>query len=314
MKKKIFISAYPFCATNNNPIKLLKKNNFYFKINHKNRRLNEKEIKEILQEYDGLIADTEPLTANVLKECKKLKIISRVGIGVNNIDLNFVKKKNIIVTNTPDAPTMAVVELTLGLILNALRGISIHNNLLKKNIWVRNLGKRISGIKIGIIGLGRIGSRVAKSLVLLGAKKIYYNDIEKKITNKNIIFKSKQYIYKHCNVISLHLPLNKKTYNLINAKVMRSFKKDTILINTARGEVLNEKDLFKFLKKNELSFAACDVFQNEPYYGQLLKIKNFLGTPHIGSMSIDCREKMEIEATNSVVNFFLKKKIKNIVH
>ena len=311
--KNIYISAYPFCSTSNKPYQILNKHGFKFQINNKQRRLKESEIYKILPNFDGIIADTEPLTKKVLKKAKRLKIISRVGIGLNNINLNFAKKKKIRVAYTPDAPTLAVVELTIGLILNALRNITLCNNNLKKNVWKRYLGRRISKVKFGIIGCGRIGSKVLKMLKVMGAKEIYYNDLRTIPINSGIKFKTKNFIFKNCDIISLHLPLNSKTKNLITSNVLKKLKENIIFINTSRGEVINEDHLYNYLKKNPHAQFLLDVFKNEPYFGKLRQLNNCTLTPHIGSMSIDCRENMEIEATKSLVNFFLKKKLKNFV-
>ena len=310
-KKKILISTYPFCDNSDLPKLLLKKNKINYTLNPKNRRLTEKEIFKYIKDYDGLIADTEPLTKKVLKNARKLKFISRVGIGLNSVDLNYARSKKIRVAYTPDAPTDAVVELTIGLIFDCIRKISEQNTRVKKKKWIRQTGFRIPFLKFGILGFGRIGSKVAKNLSLLGAKKIYYNDLKKKKTN--FIFKSKDFIYKNCDVILLHLPLTLKTLNLINTKELNKMKHDSILINTARGEILNEDALYAALKKGKFFSVALDVFENEPYRGKLRNFDRCILTPHIGSMSNDCRKKMELEATKSIINYFNKKKISNLV-
>jgi D-3-phosphoglycerate dehydrogenase len=311
MNKKILITAHPFCEYNDLPLKLLKKNKLTYYLNPFKRRLKEKEIFKLLKKFDGIIADTEPLTNKVLNEAKKLKIISRVGIGLNNVDLVSAKKNNIKVAYTPDAPTDAVVELTLGLIFNSIRKISEQNYLMKKKIWNRIAGFRIPHLKFGIIGLGRIGIKVAKNLKKLGAKQIFYNDI---VTKKfsNFKFKSKDYIYKNCDIVSLHVPLTNKTKNLITVKEISKMKKNCILINTSRGGIINENDLLKSLSLGRFFSVALDVFNNEPYYGALRKFDRCILTPHVGSMSFDCRNRMELEATEAVVNYFNNKKINNL--
>jgi len=313
MNKKIYISAYPFCETSLQPINLLKKNKILYTINKKKRKHTEKEIFKILSNYDGLIADTEPLTNSVLQNTNKLKIISRVGIGLNSVDLDAAKRKKIAVAFTPDAPTMAVVDLTIGLILCCLRNIIKHHVNMKKKIWSRYAGYRLQYKKIGIIGLGRIGTKVSKMLIKMGAKKVFYNDLIKKNISKKIIYKSKKFIYKNCDIISFHVPLTKLTNSLFSERDFKIIKKNCIIINTARGEIINEKSLFKYLKKNQDAIAAIDVYDDEPYKGELTKLENCILTPHIGSMSIDCRERMELEATQNIINFFNNKKIKNLI-
>ena len=305
---KILISATPFCENSLRPIKLLKKNNIKFDINLKKRRYTEKEIKNLIKSYDGLIADVEPLTSKVLRNAKKLKVISRVGIGLNNIDLSYAKKNKINVFNTPDAPTSAVVEFNIGLIFMLIRKITILNMSIKKGKWLKLIGLRIPFIKIGILGLGRVGFSLANALVKLGVKQIYYNDLKKKITNKKIIYKSKDYIFKNCDLISINLPETKNTKNFVDKKIFNKMKINSFLINTSRGEIINENDLYNFLKKGFFAGVALDVFNKEPYYGKLKEFERCILTPHVASHTIDCRNKMEIEATENLVDFFKKNK------
>ena len=245
-KLKILVSASPFCEHDLKPINILKKNNIHYDLNPKGRKLTENEITNIIEKYDGLIADVETLNMKVLSKAKNLKIISRVGIGVNNIDLKFAKKKKIIVSNTPDAPTPAVVELNLSLIFALIRNVVIHNTELKKGNWERLLGLRLPFLTIGILGLGRVGSSLAKKLLKIGCKKILYNDLNKKKTNSRTIFKSKDYIFKNCDLICLTLPETLKTKNFLNKKIFKQMKKTSFIINTSRGELINEKDLLNF--------------------------------------------------------------------
>ena len=313
-KLKILVSASPFCEHDLKPINILKKNNIHYDLNPKGRKLTENEITNIIEKYDGLIADVETLNMKVLSKAKNLKIISRVGIGVNNIDLKFAKKKKIIVSNTPDAPTPAVVELNLSLIFALIRNVVIHNTELKKGNWERLLGLRLPFLTIGILGLGRVGSSLAKKLLKIGCKKILYNDLNKKKTNSRTIFKSKDYIFKNCDLICLILPETLKTKNFLNKQIFKQMKKTSFIINTSRGELINEKDLLNFLKKKYFSGIALDVFNNEPYKGEFRKFNRCILTPHIGSHTIDCRNKMELEATKNIENFFKSKPIINKVN
>tara|TARA_B100000886_G_C20425996_1_gene494018 strand:- start:5434 stop:6378 length:945 start_codon:yes stop_codon:yes gene_type:complete len=314
MKKKILISASPFCEHNDLPLKLLRKNNIDYDLNPKKRKLTENEIIKLIKFYDGLIADVEPLNKKVLAKSKNLKIISRVGIGVSNIDLKYAKKKKIVITNTPDAPTPAVVELNLGLIFALIRNVIIHSTDLKKGNWKRLFGLRLPFLKIGIFGLGRIGSGLAKKLLKIGCKKIYYNDLYKKKINSKIIFKSKNYIFKNCDLLCLTLPETIKTKNFLNKKIFKIMKRQSFIVNTSRGELINEQDLLNFLKRGYFSGVALDVFNYEPYRGKLIKFNRCILTPHIGSHTIDCRNKMELEATKDLINFFKKKPIINKVN
>ena len=313
-KIKILISASPFCEHILTPINILKKNNILYNLNPKKRKLTEKEISKLIKTYDGLIADVEPLNKKVLSKAKNLKIISRVGIGINNIDLEYAKKKGIVVTNTPDAPTEAVIELNLGLIFSLIRNISIHNTEMKKLEWSRKFGVRLKFLKIGILGLGRIGLGLSKKLLKIGASKIFYNDLIKKKVKKNIVYKSKDYIFKNCDMVCLTLPETTKTKKILNKKIFKKMKKHSFIINTSRGDLIDENDLLTYLKKGYFSGIALDVFNKEPYYGGLSKFKRCILTPHIASHTIDCRNRMEIEATEDLINFFKRKSIINKVN
>ena len=313
---KVLITTIPFADKNKLPIDLLNGAGIEFVINPLKRKLCEGELIEMVSDYDALIAGTEPLTEKVLSNAKNLKLISRVGIGLDSVDLLYAEKNNIQVSYTPDAPAPAVAELTLGMMLSLLRHIHTANLEMHSGNWHRYFGRRIPEITIGVIGAGRIGSRVIRRLTAFGSPRILVNDIEPKsdITDKlKLEWVDKEYIYKNSDLITIHVPLTKLTKNMITYKVLKSMKSDSIIINTSRGGIINEYDLAKVLKEGYLLGAGIDVFDQEPYFGDLAKIPNCLLTSHMGSMSVDCRTKMEIEATEEVVRFFSGKKQKEPV-
>lgn len=303
---KALITTVPFAEKNQLPIELLKSANIDFLINPLNRKLNEEELCEIISDFDIVIAGTEPITKKVLNNAQKLKMISRVGIGLDSVDLIEADKKGIKVSYTPDAPAPAVAELTIGLIFSLLRSIHISNAQIHRGDWSRIFGKRLSEITLGIIGVGRIGSRVIRRTKPFGTPRFLVNDIDPS-KGSDMDFKlewtSKQNIYKEADIICIHLPLTRHTYNLIDEKELLSMKKDAAVINVSRGGIINENALYKVLKAGHLSGAAIDVFENEPYNGNLIEIERCILTAHMGSMSIDCRSRMEIEATEEVIRF-----------
>ncbi len=311
----ILITATPFCENSLKPIELLKTNNINFSFYKKNIT-TESQLIKILKDKDVVIAGLEKYTKKVIESSKKLKLISRVGIGLDNVDLEEAKKNNILVTHTPDAPTLAVVEFTLGLMLSSSRLIHLSNLDIRNSKWQRYTGKRLEYSTVGIIGVGRTGKRIIRLLSKIGVKKILINDIKYKnvISKKNIIKSSKKKIYQQSDIISLHIPLTKKTSNLITKKEFKLFKKNSILINTSRGGIVNENDLYLALKNKKLFSAAMDVFASEPYHGKLKNIKNCLLTPHMASMTKDCRIRMETEATEEAIRLVGGKKLRNIAH
>ncbi len=304
---KVLITTIPFGDKNRLPLDLLENAGIEYLINPFNKKITEEQLADIITDFDAIIAGTEPITENVMSRASNLKFISRVGIGLDSVDLLASQKRGVKVSYTPDAPSLAVAELTLGLMLSLLRSIHISNFQMHQGNWHRFFGRRLEKVTVGIIGVGRIGSGVLKRLKAFGTSKIMVNDI---LPNReldhdyNLDWTTKEKIYKEADIISLHIPLTQITKKLILKDHLLSMKSDAIIINTSRGGIINEHDLYEVMESGHLSGAAIDVFEQEPYDGQLRKIERCLLTAHMGSMSVDCRTRMEIEATEETVRFF----------
>ena len=300
---KVLITTVPFGNRSRLPLELLENANIEYLINPLNKKLTEDQLADFVTDFDVIIAGTEPITEKVMNMASNLKLISRVGIGLDNVDLLAAQKRGIKVSYTPDAPTPAVAELTLGLILSLLRSVHVSNLQIHQGQWNRFLGKRLEEISFGIIGMGRIGTGVLKRLKGFGTSKILVNDIEPngELDNEfKLEWTSKEKIYKESDIISLHLPLTHITKNLIRKEQLLTMKPDAAIINTSRGGIINEADLYDVMDSGHLSGAAIDVFEKEPYDGPLKKIERCLLTAHMGSMSVDCRVRMEIESTEEL--------------
>ena len=310
---KVLITTIPFGGKKKELLKILDKENIQYFINPYDRKITEKELQDLIYDYDFLIAGTEPITKNVLKNAKKLKLISRVGAGVGNIDLNIAKKFGIKISYTPNAPTNSVSEITLTFILMILREINSFNYAMHQKIWLKKSTNGLESSSIGIIGFGRIGKKVYKALKSLSTKKLLVYDPfqAKKNKIKNIEFVSLNKLLKNSDIVTIHVPNNKSTDNLINSKTINLMKKEASIINTSRGSIINEKDIYDALKAKRIKFAALDVFIKEPYIGKLNKLDNCILTPHISSLTVQTRKKMELEAINEVLRFKNKKKLKN---
>ena len=207
---------------------------------------------------------------------------------------------------TPEAPAPAVAELAIGLMLTLLRHTHVANLSMHRGEWHRYMGRRIPEVTIGIIGTGRIGSRVLRRLVPFGSPRILVNDLEPKpnlVPELRLEWVGKDTIYREADVISLHLPMTEQTRNMIRREHLLQMKSDALLINTSRGGIVNETDLFNVMTEGHLGGAAIDVFTDEPYAGPLGQIERCMLTSHMGSMSVDCRTRMEIEATEEAVRF-----------
>ncbi len=313
---KVLITTVPFGEQNSLPLELLKSAGIDVSINPVNRKLKEEELAEIISEFDFVIAGTERIGLRVFKRADRLKFISRVGIGLDGVDLLEAKKRNIQVSYTPDAPAPAVAELTIGMMLTLLRQMHIANQMMHENKWQRLCGRRVSEVTIGIMGTGRIGGRVLRRLAAFGSPRILVNDLcpSSGIADAlKLEWVDKQTILEESDLVSIHLPLTCQTKNMIRYHHLKAMKPDAVIINTSRGGIINEDDLATVLAEGHLSGVGIDVFEQEPYTGPLQKYDRCLLTSHMGSMSIDCRSQMEIEATQEVIRFFKGKSLKNLV-
>ena len=313
---KALITTVPFGDKNRLPIELLEAAGIEYLINPLGRKLKEDELVEMVSDYDVLIAGTELITEKVMNRAGRLKMISRVGIGLDSVDLLAAQRRGIKVSYTPDAPAPAVAELTIGLMLSLLRSVHISNSHMHRGEWHRFFGRRISEVTIGIIGIGRIGGGVLQLLSSFGTPRILLNDIRDRPevnTGLQREWVTKEEIYRQADVISLHLPLTVQTKNMIKLEQLLQMKSDALLINTSRGGLINEYDLADVLKSGHLGGAAIDVFEHEPYIGALAEVERCLLTSHMGSMSLDCRTRMEIEATEDTVRFLTGQALKGLV-
>jgi len=302
---KILVTTAPFGEADPAPLELLKTEGVTFDLNPFGRRFQEDELAEMIGPYHVLIAGTEPITRRVLERAPNLKHISRVGIGLDSVDLNAARELGIQVSYTPDAPAPAVAELAAGQMLNLLRFVPQADRGMRRGTWKRLMGRRLAECVVGIIGLGRIGKRVARHLSGFGSK-ILVNDIapDLEFIEKNgLIEAAKEQIYAESDIITLHVPLTQETRRLIGPRELAMMKPDALLINTARGGIVDEAALAAALRTGKLGGAAVDVFEQEPYTGALTGIENCLLTCHMGSCSVDCRARMEREATEEALRF-----------
>jgi D-3-phosphoglycerate dehydrogenase len=313
---KALITTVPFGDKNRLPIEQLEAAGIDYLINPIGRKLKEDELAEIISDFDVLIAGTEQITEKVMAQAKRLKLISRVGVGLDSVDLRAAECRGIQVSYTPDAPAPAVAELTIGLMLSLLRSVHVANAQLHRGEWHRHFGRRMSEVTIGIIGAGRIGGRVLRRLSAFGIPRILVNDTRPDsgvAPNLKLEWVDKETIYREADVVSLHVPLTSQTKNMIRHEQLLQMKQDAVIINTARGGIVNEQDLATVLASGHLSGAAVDVFNHEPYKGELALIDRCLLTSHMGSMSVDCRTRMEIEATEEAIRFLTGQPLQGLV-
>jgi len=295
-------------------LKLLKENNIDINIK---LGIDETNLAKIIGEHDALIVRSRTkVTKKVLENPGKLKLIVRAGVGLDNIDLNTAKEKGITVYNTPSAPSVSAAELTIGLIICALRQIGKGYYDLKQGKWSKNeiMGHEIRGKTISIIGFGRIGYEVAKRLKPFEARIITYDiDRTRETLAKNLgieFANSLEEALSTGDIITLHIPLLPETRNLINTEKIKLMKKGAYIINVSRGEIIDEKALLEALKNGHLAGAALDVFATEPpkepWQIELLSLPNVIATPHIGAQTIETQEAESLEAAKIILNHFKK--------
>lgn len=259
---------------------------------------------KIIPNYQGLIVRSRTkVTQEVIDKGHQLKVIGRVGSGLDNIDVKEAKKRKIAIINSPESNSGAVSELTLGLILSLLRKLSLAYSSMSDGLWLKKdlKGEELDGKKVGIIGYGRIGRRLVKLLAAFGAKVDYFSRSQK--TN------SLKYIFKNSDIISVHLPLTNETKNLINGKLLSLMKPDSFFVNTSRGAVVEEKILLKILQEKKIAGAALDVFWQEPLppTSPWRKLSNVILTPHIAASTNEALKKGTQTVIDGIIKIFRKK-------
>lgn len=263
---------------------------------------------------DGILSMLEDdLSEDTLKNFPNLKVISNYAVGVNNIDHDYCKKMGIQIGNTPDVLSDATADLALALLLSVNRKLPASFQSIKNGEWkawspIGFLGQDLRGKTLGIVGLGRIGACFAhKCQKLYGNKIIYYNrnksKYEQELEAKKV---SLEELCKQSDIISLHCPLNSESENLFDKKLFDMMRPNCIFINTARGQIHNEKDLYEALKNNKICAAGLDVTNPEPMSpdAPLLELSNIAITPHIGSAVDKTREEMAMIAANNLIKYF----------
>ena len=281
--------------------------------------LSPEELKKIIDNYDGLIIrSATKVRKDLIDSLSNLKIIGRAGAGVDNVDVEAAKNKNIIVMNTPGGNTNATAEHTIGLIFALLRKITAANETTHKGLWEKKKlkGNEIKGKKIGIVGFGNVGKRVAEISNVLGMHvsifSSYFETIKDNYPEYNSC--SIDEIIKDSDIISFHCKPNKDGNPIMNKNHLSLMKKNCIIINTARGNLVDEDDLKNALEKKEIKGAALDVFKNEPLVESgFYNLDNIILTPHIAASTDEAQIVVAEMVANQFVEFFNNKKIINSV-
>ena len=300
--KKILITTSSFGKNDSAPLDLMTKYNLEYVLNPYKRKLTEDELIALIELHRPtfLIAGTEKMTAKALDAMKPcVKMISRCGVGMDGIDLEYARAIQLPVANTPDAPTLPVAELTLGVMLDCLRKISFADKGIRAGRFEKPMGNLLHGKTVGLIGCGRIGTYLAKLLVPFACKIIGYDPFL--ATHPTIELKSFDEVVRAADILSLHIPFTEKNKNIINKDVLDRMKPTAYLLNISRGGLVNENDLVQALQKGQIAGAGLDCYESEPYHGVLTQLDNVVLTSHIGSYAREARAKQELDAVMNIV-------------
>jgi len=305
MAAKAFISTFPFGAVNPEPLELLTKHGIEYAANTTGRRLTSEEVAAQIDNADYFIAGTEPITHEVLDAAPNLKLIARVGVGLDNVPFEEVGRRNIAVTFTPTATTRAVAELAVGMILDLARQISLVDRNLRNGIWNKHMGSLLLGKTVGIIGAGRIGREVARLLAPFGVTVLACDVVQDTAyaLESGISYVTKEELFARADFVTIHVNYSDACHHLVCREMLALMKPSAFLVNTSRGPVVSEGDLYEALKNGTLAGAALDVFEEEPYRGKLIELPNVVLTPHIGAATTESRYLMELGAVEEVIRF-----------
>lgn len=295
-RRKILVAPSSFGVADRSPLERLKRAGLEVISNPYGRKLAKEELQKLLPGVVGIVAGLEPLTREVLEE-SDLKVISRCGVGLSNVDLEAAAALGIAVRSTPDAPTLAVAELTLGAMLSVIRRIPQMDRDLHEGRWIKHVGTQLCGKTVAIVGFGRIGRKLADLLKPL-AVTIVAVDSGACPASDDVTFRSLGEALKTADIVTLHASGESE---ILGDAEFAMMKPGVHLLNSARGGLINESALCKALEQRIVAGAWLDTFGQEPYSGPLLRYPQVILTPHVGSSTAECRSRMESEAVENLL-------------
>ena len=307
---KVVITANKVSEVDTEAITMLKSAGFLVEEYPDAALYTKEKLKDILKDADAVIAGLEPYTKEVIQDMPKLKIIARRGVGIDAIDQEAIRERGIALTRTEGCVEDAVSDLVMAYILEHARNISMHNREMKQGIWAYHIGTGLKGKTLGIIGFGGIGKATASRANAFGMRVVCYHRHSDPVAEKQY---QAEYVdidslLAQSDYISVSVPLNPETKYLINKSTFERMKASAILINTARGGVVNTADLVHAIKSGQIAGACIDVFEQEPCTDSpLMEFDNVILTPHIGTFTTETFTAMNNHCANSIINFFKDK-------
>ena len=298
----VVLSVSSFAQADPRPLEVLRESGVRVVENPHGRKLKEDEVSQLLADADGVIAGTEPLNANVLGRAERLKAISRVGVGLDNVDLAAAEQRGIRVFNTPDAVTDAAAELAVAGLLGVLRHLQWMDAEMRAGRWSRKMGSLLRGKTVGVVGTGRVGRRVA-ALLAGFEPRLLAHDLhpdEGWASETGAEYVDLDRLVAESDVVTLHASGSEV---VLGAEQIAAMKPGAVVVNAARGGLVDEAALEQALRDGRLGGAFLDTFASEPYEGPLNELDSVLLTPHAGSYAKEARLMMEMEAVENLLGF-----------
>ncbi len=269
---------------------------------------DEERLVELVKDVEAIIVRSKPkVTRKVIEAAPKLKVIGRAGVGLDNIDLEAAKERGIKVVNSPGASSRSVAELVLALMFNVARKVAFADRKMREGVWAKKqcMGIELEGKTLGIVGFGRIGYQIAKIAKALGMNILLYDPYPNEERAKEVggKFVDLETLLRESDVVTLHVPLIDATYHLINEERLKIMKPTAILINAARGAVVDTNALVKALREGWIAGAGLDVFEEEPLPKEhpLTKLDNVVLTPHIGASTVEAQMRAGVQVAEQIV-------------
>jgi D-3-phosphoglycerate dehydrogenase len=299
----VAVSTSSFGRHDPRPLEMLRAAGYEVRFNPYGRRLDRAETHALLEGVVGLIAGTETLDREILTGATRLRAVARCGVGVDNLDHEAAAERGIEIHSTPEPPAEAVAELTLAGILGLLRRLPAADRMLRQGEWHKPMGRLLRGRTIGLIGLGRVGKRLVELLTPFSCSILATDPMPDEWFGERhgVRFVELERLLAEADVVSLHLAPPKDGATLLDGERLARLRPEAILINTARGGLVDEAALYQLLAAGKLAGAYLDVFGDEPYHGPLRELPQVLLSPHIGSYAVETRVRMETEAAERLL-------------
>lgn len=306
MSRKILVTARSFRKLSGLHQEILHNSGYEIVDSPYDRSLKADELIPLITDVDGAILGVDEVTAEVFAQAKNLKVISRHGVGYDSIDLRAATEHGVVVAITVGANNVVVAELAMGLILSLARMIPYHDRVVKSGKWNRITGIELMGQTLGIVGMGRIGREVAVRAAAFGMRILYYDPVappEEMVAAVGAIYRSFDDLLAESDIVTLHLPVMPQTRGIMGREAFTKMKPTAMLVNTARGALVDEAALYETLSQGKLAGAASDVFNVEPCNpdNPLLTLDTFIAAPHMASDTLQTGLRMGLMASENAL-------------